>query len=75
VRRILYWYLPAVAALVAASVFGYGLVSYLRGDTGTIVDIAPRPIQSTAARSKIVRSNFEIMTAVHDNRTRGKGRA
>ena len=53
-RRILYWYLPAFAALVAASVFGYGFVSFVKGDTGTIVDIAPRPIQSTAARSKIV---------------------
>ena len=53
-RRILYWYLPALAALIAASIFGYGLVSWLRGDTGTIVDLAPRAITSTTTRSKIV---------------------
>ena len=53
-RRFFYWYLPLFAALIAASIFGYGLVSWLRGDTGTIVDIAPRPVQSSAPRSKIV---------------------
>src|SRR6185369_11101014 len=54
VRRFLYWYLPLLAALFAASIFGYGLVSWLRGDTGTVVDVAPRPVESQAARSKIV---------------------
>jgi len=54
VRKALYWYLPGLAALIAASIFGYGLVSWLRGDTGTVVDLAPRTIQSTATKSKIV---------------------
>lgn len=53
-RRFLYWYLPLLAALVAASIFGYGFVSWLRGDTGTVVDVAPRPVEPQAARSKIV---------------------
>lgn len=53
-RRFLYWYLPAFAALIAASLFGYGLVSWLRGDTGTVVDVAPRPVQSSTPRTKLV---------------------
>lgn len=53
-RRILYWYLPAAAALIAASIFGYGLVSWLRGDTGMLVDIAPRAVQPSTTGSKIV---------------------
>ena len=53
-RRILYWYLPFIAALIAASVFGYGLVSWLRGDTGTAVDLGPRAVQSSAPRTKLV---------------------
>lgn len=38
-RRFVYWTLPVVAAAVAASVFAYGFGSYLRGDTGTPVDV------------------------------------
>ena len=40
-RRFLFWYLPIAASLLAASVFAYGLVAYLRGDTGTPVDFLP----------------------------------
>jgi len=54
VRRLLYWYLPFLAALTAAGVFGYGLVSWVRGDTGTVVDVAPRTIEVAASRTKIV---------------------
>jgi lysophospholipase L1-like esterase len=41
-RKFFYWQLPIAASLLAASVFAYGFVSYLRGDTGTPVDfLAP----------------------------------
>lgn len=40
-RRFAYWTLPVVVAMIAVSVFAYGFVSYLRGDTGTPVDISP----------------------------------
>ena len=53
-RRILYWYIPLFAALAASAVFGYGFVSWLRGDTGSVVDLAPRAIEQTAPRAKIV---------------------
>ena len=53
-RRLLYWYVPFFAAVIAAGVFGYGLVSWLRGDTGTVVDLAPRAVQSAASRTKII---------------------
>lgn len=53
-RRFFYWYLPLFAALLAAGIFGYGLVSWLRGDTGSVVDIAPRPVQTSAPGAKIV---------------------
>ena len=48
-RRVLLWHVPIAAALLAASVFAYGLVSYLRGDTGTPVDFAPRADAPAAA--------------------------
>jgi len=37
-RRFFFWYLPAAAGLLAATVFAYGFVSYLRGETGDPVD-------------------------------------
>ncbi len=40
-RRFLFWYLPAGASLLAAGVFAYGFVAYLRGDIGTPVDFLP----------------------------------
>jgi lysophospholipase L1-like esterase len=51
-RRFVYWLLPVSAAVIAASVFAYGFVSYLRGDTGTPVDVrlaqASAPIDAAA---------------------------
>lgn len=42
-RRFLLWYLPLLAGLAAVLTFGYGLVSFVRGDTGTPVDlVSPR---------------------------------
>jgi lysophospholipase L1-like esterase len=40
-RRFLFWYLPVGAALLAGGVFAFGFVTFLRGDIGTPVDIAP----------------------------------
>ena len=39
-RRFLFWYLPVGVSLIAAAVFAYGFVAYLRGDTGAPVDAA-----------------------------------
>jgi lysophospholipase L1-like esterase len=41
-RKTLFWYLPVTAAVLASSVFAYGFVSYLRGNTGQPVDFLPR---------------------------------
>lgn len=40
-RRLLTWYVPLAASLLAVAIFGYGFVAYLRGDTGTPVDFVP----------------------------------
>ena len=40
-RRFLFWYLPVATATMAAAVFAWGFVAYLRGDTGTPVDFVP----------------------------------
>lgn len=41
VRRLLYWYVPLAAALIAAAVFARGFYSFERGDTGTPVSLPP----------------------------------
>ena len=48
-RRFLFWYLPAGASLLAAGVFAYGFVAYLRGDIGTPVDFLPSRLAPPAA--------------------------
>ena len=56
VRRFLFWYLPLIASALATAVFAYGFVAYLRGDTGTPVEIASRlpvPDTSTAPRTQL----------------------
>ena len=53
-RRILFWYLPLLAAIVAAGVFGFGFVSWVRGETGVVVDVAPRTVESTAPKNTVV---------------------
>jgi lysophospholipase L1-like esterase len=52
VRRFFFWYLPAGLSLIAAAVFAYGFVAYVRGETGTPVDAmearpAPPPAPAT----------------------------
>jgi lysophospholipase L1-like esterase len=54
-RRFLLWYLPLVAGLLAVLTFGYGLVSFVRGDTGTPVDLVSprRAVKADAPRDVI----------------------
>jgi lysophospholipase L1-like esterase len=59
-RRALFWYLPLAAALLAVGVFGYGFASYLRGDTGTPVDLAAA---GAAAASTTAASTTAASTA------------
>lgn len=47
-RRFLYWYLPFTAGLIATVVFAWGFVAYLRGDTGTPVNVIAADAQETA---------------------------
>jgi lysophospholipase L1-like esterase len=47
-RRLLYWYAPLGAALIAAAVFAKGFYSFARGDTGTSVNV-PAPGRVAAA--------------------------
>ena len=50
-RRFFFWYLPVTLSLLAAAVFAYGFVAYMRGETGTPVDTsalrAPAPVVQT----------------------------
>ncbi len=54
-RRFLFWYLPILAAFIAVGAFGFGFVSFVRGDTGTPVDwMQPRPVVEAPPRNVIV---------------------
>jgi len=68
-RRLLFWYLPVTAATLAAAVFAWGFVSYLRGDTGTRVDLAPPAAQTTTAAPATVIAPI----IVGDSLARGAG--
>jgi lysophospholipase L1-like esterase len=48
-RRLLFWYLPIAAAIVATLIFAAGFISFLRGDTGTPVDLIAPPKPATQA--------------------------
>jgi lysophospholipase L1-like esterase len=48
-RRFLFWYLPLSAGLLATAVFAWGFVVYLRGDTGTPVDVVSRDVPEQQA--------------------------
>lgn len=47
-RRFLYWYLPFAAGVIATLVFAWGFVAYLRGDTGTPVNIVAGDVGQAA---------------------------
>ncbi|MDQ6801862.1 MAG: GDSL-type esterase/lipase family protein [Acidobacteriota bacterium] len=54
-RRLLYWYVPLGAALIAAAVFAHGFYSFARGDTGTSVGVtAPSRVAAAPPSSTIV---------------------
>ncbi|HEX7706998.1 MAG TPA: GDSL-type esterase/lipase family protein [Thermoanaerobaculia bacterium] len=54
-RRFFFWILPFTASLIAVLLFGYGFVSYLRGETGTPVDFLPSPgTEASAPASEAV---------------------
>src|SRR6266566_4763146 len=53
-RRLLYWYVPLGAALIAAAVFAHGFYSFARGDTGTSVSVAAPSRVAAAAPSSTI---------------------
>jgi lysophospholipase L1-like esterase len=53
-RRFLFWYLPMLAAVIAVSVFAYGFIAYLRGDTGTPVDVSALREPVSTAPAKLI---------------------
>jgi lysophospholipase L1-like esterase len=53
VRRFVYWYLPVGLSLIAATVFAYGFVAYVRGETGTPVDAIEVPVAPAAPAATI----------------------
>ncbi|HEX7153821.1 MAG TPA: GDSL-type esterase/lipase family protein [Thermoanaerobaculia bacterium] len=55
-RRFLLWGLPLTVALASTVIFGFGFVSFLRGDTGRPVDFVPqqRASAATATPSRVV---------------------
>src|SRR5690242_13549582 len=68
-RRLLFWYLPIVAAIVATLIFAAGFISFLRGDTGTSVDLIapPKPAAQTTPRATVA------AIVVGDSLARGTG--
>ena len=68
-RRFLFWYLPIAAAIVATLIFGAGFISFLRGDTGTPVDlVAPAKAVTASTPRSIVAAMI-----VGDSLARGTG--
>ena len=53
-RRFLTWYLPLAVALLAGIVFADGLIAFLRGDTGTPVDVDLRPVAAASAPRDVI---------------------
>jgi len=68
-RRFLLWFLPLSAALAGVAIFAWGFTAYLRGDTGTPVDVGPAP--ATKAAPAPARLLAPIM--VGDSLARGAG--
>lgn len=69
-RRFLLWYLPVFAGVAAVVIFGYGLISFLRGDTGSPVDLVPA--RNTAAAAEAPRDAISPLV-LGDSVARGTG--
>jgi lysophospholipase L1-like esterase len=68
-RRLLYWYVPLGAALIAAAVFAKGFYSFATGDTGTSVNAsAPSRVAAAAPRSGTI-----VPLILGDSLARGTG--
>ncbi|MEO8035443.1 MAG: GDSL-type esterase/lipase family protein [Acidobacteriota bacterium] len=67
-RRALAWYLPLLAAIVAAVTFGYGFVSFVRGDTGSTADFLPAPRATSATQASVI-----VPLVMGDSLARGAG--
>jgi lysophospholipase L1-like esterase len=68
-RRLLYWYVPLGAALIAAAVFAKGFYSFAAGDTGTPVNVSvPSRVAGAAPRSGTV-----VPLILGDSLARGTG--
>jgi len=68
-RRLWYWFVPLIAAAVAALTFGAGFYSFLRGDTGSPVTIVP----SSAARASSAPRSMIVPIVLGDSLARGTG--
>jgi lysophospholipase L1-like esterase len=70
-RRLYTWYLPLIAAVAFAVVFGWGVVAGLRGDAGEIVGEAPHP----AADRLVAKAEREeiFIVLLGDSLARGAG--
>jgi lysophospholipase L1-like esterase len=67
-RRLLFWYVPIGAALLATVVFAFGFYSYLKGDTGTPVNFASSPPATATAPPGII-----VPIILGDSLARGTG--
>jgi len=67
-RRLLYWYVPLGAALIAAVVFAKGFYSFASGDTGTSVNVNVSSRVAAAPRSGTV-----VPLILGDSLARGTG--
>lgn len=72
-RRFVYWTLPVTTAVIAASVFAYGLVSYLSGDRGTPVDVAATSRALAGAEPAAVERRVIAPIILGDSLARGAG--
>src|ERR1700686_3151434 len=67
-RRLLYWYVPLSAALIATAVFAYGFYSFEAGDTGPSVNVAAPSRIAASAPSKTI-----VPVILGDSLARGTG--
>jgi lysophospholipase L1-like esterase len=72
-RRFLFWHLPIGLSMLAAIVFGYGFVTYLRGDTGEPVDFLQQRATATAATTTAAQRAELIPLVLGDSLARGAG--